>query len=383
MIDATTSEALERLLAFARRALLLGLVCALLLACTSTLAGAASRAASAGKFSASLTLTEFAISQAKSVKLIYKFPKPSKSFSYRLSMKRGSSWPTLKSVQQKGNFRGQKTMPVSKIFAGKWTKAGYYRLELSCASGSTVLNFKVVPFAGQLTKKSFTLSEANSIGFTYAFSKPSKSFSYQLSVKKGSGWQKLSSYKKIQKKKGLYFKGVRRAALKSLFGTKPFALGSYSLKFTCAYSNRALNFSIVTGPGGSGSPGGDAGGGGTGGTTGADFTIAGDVSGLQLGLAKPIKLTLTNPNGDQIFVTHLTVAISAESTPPGCSSASNIQITQSDASDGNPIAVPGNGSVTLASAPRTPQIELLDQPWNQDACKNASFTLTFGGSAHS
>ena len=380
MIDATTSEALERLLAFARRALLLGLVCALLLACTSTLAGAASRAASAGKFSAGLTLTEFAISQAKSVKLIYKFPKPSKSFSYRLSMKSGSSWPTLKSVQQKGNFRGQKTMPVSKIFAGKWIKAGYYRLELSCASGSTVLNFKVVPFAGQLTKKSFTLSEANSIGFTYAFSKPSKNFSYQLSVKTGSGSQKLNSYKKIQKKKGLYFKGVRRATLKSLFGKKPFALGSYSLKFTCAYSNRALNFSIVSGPGGSG---GDAGGGGTGGTTGADFTIVGGVSGFQPGLAKPIKLTLTNPNGDQIFVTHLTVAISAESTPPGCSSASNIQITQSDASDGNPIAVPGNGSVTLASAPRAPQIELLDQPWNQDACKNAGFTLTFSGSAHS
>jgi hypothetical protein len=375
MIDATTSEALERLRAFARRALLLGLVCALLLACTSTFAGAAPIATSTGKLSASLTLTEFAISQAKSVKLTYKFSKPSKSFSYRLSMKKGSSWPTLKSFQQKGTFRGQKTMPVSKIFAGKWIKAGYYRLELSSAGGRTVLNFKIVPFAGQLTKTSFTLSEAASIKFTYAFSKPSKNFSYQLQVKNGSAWQKLSSYKKIQTKKGLYFKGVRLATLESLFGKKPFALGSYRLYFACAYSNRVLNFGIVTGPGGSG--------GGTGGSAGADFTITGSVTGLQPGLAKPIKLTLTNPNGDQIFVTRLTVAISADSTPPGCSSASNIQITQSDASSDSPITVPGNGSVTLASAPHAPQIELLDQPWNQDACKNASFTLTFSGSAHS
>ncbi|MGD0274208.1 MAG: hypothetical protein ABSB96_10830 [Gaiellaceae bacterium] len=364
-----------RTVPFARRILVLGLVCVSVLIGSSTFAGAASSATSAGTFPARLTLTEFAISQAKSVKLIYKFSKPSKSFSYGLSMKMGSSWPTLKSVQQKGNFRGQKTMPVSKIFAGKWIKAGYYRLELSCAGGRNVLNFKIVPFAGQLTKKSFTLSEAGSVKFTYAFSKPSKSFSYQLSVKNGSGWQKLSSYKKIQKKKGLYFRGVRQAALKSLFGKKPLALGNYRLTYACAYSNRALNFSIVTGPGGSGE--------GTGGSAGADFTIVGGVNGLQPGLAKPIKLTLTNPNGDQIFVTRLTVTISAESTPPGCSSANNIQITQSDASADRPIAVPGNGSVTLTSAPRAPQIEFLDQPWNQDACKNASFILTYTGSAHS
>jgi hypothetical protein len=364
-----------RNLPFARQTLLLGLVFTLALIGTSTLAGAASSAPSAGKFSARLTLTEFAVSQARTVKLIYKFPKPSKSFSYRLSMKKGSSWPTLKSVQQKGNFRGQKTTFVSKIFAGRWVKPGFYRLELSCAGGRNVLNFKVVPFAGQLTKKSFTLPEAGSIKFTYAFSKPSKNFTYQLSVKTSSGWKKLNSFKKIQKKKGLYFKGVRRATLKNLFGKKPFALGSYRLKFACAYSNRALSFSIVTGPGGSGE--------GTGGSAGAEFTITGAVTGLQPGLAKPIGLTLTNPNSDQIFVTRLTVTISAESTPPGCSSATNIQITQSDASNDRPIAVPGNGSVTLASAPRAPQIELLNQPWNQNACKNASFTLTYGGSAHS
>ncbi len=51
-------------------------------------AGAAPSAASA-KFSAHLTEKVFTKSQAGSVKLVYRFSTPSKSFSYRLTLKKG------------------------------------------------------------------------------------------------------------------------------------------------------------------------------------------------------------------------------------------------------------------------------------------------------
>ncbi len=117
---------------------------------------------------------------------------------------------------------------------------------------------------------------------------------------------------------------------------------------------------------------------------GANFRITGGVGNLVPGVTTAIGLTLTNPNNVPIFVTSLTVGIAADSTPPGCISASNVQLTQSNASSADPIAVPAGGSVTLTSAPRAPQIMLLNLPGvNQDVCKNKSFALTYGGSAHS
>jgi hypothetical protein len=116
----------------------------------------------------------------------------------------------------------------------------------------------------------------------------------------------------------------------------------------------------------------------------AGFTIRGSVSNLAPGVARPIQLTLANPNGFPIYVTALTVSVSADSTPPGCSSAGNLQVTQSNASVANPIVIPAGSSVTLASAPRAPQITLLNLPGvNQDVCKGKSFVLTYSGSAHS
>jgi hypothetical protein len=108
------------------------------------------------------------------------------------------------------------------------------------------------------------------------------------------------------------------------------------------------------------------------------------VGSLTPGVATAIQLTLTNPNDVPISVTALTVSVAADSTPPGCISASNVQLTQSNASSADPITVPARGSVTLTSAPRAPQIVLLNLPGvNQDVCKNKSFALTYSGSAHS
>jgi len=118
--------------------------------------------------------------------------------------------------------------------------------------------------------------------------------------------------------------------------------------------------------------------------SGNNFKITGGVANLTMERTKVIRLTLSNPNGDPIYVTALTVNASTDSTPSGCRSRTNLDITQSNASSANPIAIPAKGKVTLTSAPRAPQVTLLDLPGvNQDACKNASFALTYSGSAHS
>ncbi len=130
---------------FTRRALLLGVfLVATSIVCA--LAGAAPSASTAN-FSARLTKTSFTSPQAGSVKLIYKFSKPSKSFKYRLTIKKGKIWPTVKSVKKKGNFKGSKKTTVKKLFAKKPVKVGSYRLKLSADSGSKQLSFKVVKAA--------------------------------------------------------------------------------------------------------------------------------------------------------------------------------------------------------------------------------------------
>jgi hypothetical protein len=100
--------------------------------------------ASGAKISAHLTKTRFTSSQAGKVKLIYKFSKPSKSFGYLLTFKKGAKWLTVKSVKKKGYFKGSHTMTVKKVFAGKAVKVGSYRLKLSADGGSKLLSFKVV-----------------------------------------------------------------------------------------------------------------------------------------------------------------------------------------------------------------------------------------------
>jgi hypothetical protein len=382
--EAAAPEAPELTHTFVHWALLLSLGCALLLALTSTRAGAASAKTSAAKISARLTAPEFVASQVGSIKLVYKVPASSKSFSYRLSIKRSSRWLPMRKVTKKGSFKGRMRMPVGKLFVGHKIKVGNYLVDLSCAGAHTLLRFRISPFYGRLTKKSFTISQARSIKLIYGFSKPSKTFTYRLIKKTGSKWQVLRSVKRTKKARRLYFVGGKTASLKSIFAKKAFKLGKYRLKISSAYSTRQLNFAIVksakpaTGVGGSGSGSGS----GNGSAGDADFTISGGVSGLEPGMTAPVKLTLTNPHSAKIYVTRLTISMSADSTPSGCSRDSNFTISQSNASSADPITVPAKGKVTLTSAPRAPQITFLNLSTNQDACKNASFALTFSGIAH-
>jgi hypothetical protein len=119
--------------------------------------------------------------------------------------------------------------------------------------------------------------------------------------------------------------------------------------------------------------------------TNRDFSISGNANALLYpgAPARPIVLTLSNPNSVAIYVTSLQVSVTA-STSAGCSPATNLALTQSSASSAAPVRVPAGGSVTLpAQGVSAPTIRLLNLPVNQDACKNARFSLGYSGSAHS
>lgn len=140
-------------------------------------------------------------------------------------------------------------------------------------------------------------------------------------------------------------------------------------------------------PGEGGSEGDGSEGSGTGeAPSGEEFSfhIAGGVTGLAPGVTRTLTLTLTNPNTVPIFVTRLIVAISADSKPSGCSSATNIVLHQATGiTSGAPLRIPAKGTVRVSRPPLAPRISFRNLASNQDACKKKSFTLVYTGSAHS
>lgn len=114
------------------------------------------------------------------------------------------------------------------------------------------------------------------------------------------------------------------------------------------------------------------------------FGISGSVSGLVPGGTKVIVLRLANPNSVAIHVTRVTVAVSAESSKPGCSSAANLVLYQATGiSSAAPVTVPARGNVSVMTFPRAPKIGFRSLRSIQGACKKATFLLTYTGSAHS
>jgi len=115
-----------------------------------------------------------------------------------------------------------------------------------------------------------------------------------------------------------------------------------------------------------------------------DLSIVPELSGLgELYPGAPpvgLPLTVRNPNPAPIRVTALRVSVAAD--PPGCASADNLALGQSNASRSLPLKVPAGGSVRLpAQGILPPTIQLRDLPVNQDACKDTRFPLEFDGSA--
>jgi hypothetical protein len=116
-----------------------------------------------------------------------------------------------------------------------------------------------------------------------------------------------------------------------------------------------------------------------------NFQIAGNL-GTQLvpGRKVPLDLTLTNPYNFALQVTSTSVAIEEGTSRAGCSGTNNFKVTQIPASR-FPITLPAGqpktlGQLGVADAAK-PQVEMLDRPWSQDACKNAALTLDYSGSA--
>lgn len=107
-----------------------------------------------------------------------------------------------------------------------------------------------------------------------------------------------------------------------------------------------------------------------------DFTITGAVGLLYPGTWRSIDVSITNPNSYDIALTSLDVSVS--SSPPGCSAATNIEFEQSPLSASNTFTVARNSTATLPAAFQ-PRIRLVNLPYSQDACKNGTFDLFYGG----
>jgi len=113
------------------------------------------------------------------------------------------------------------------------------------------------------------------------------------------------------------------------------------------------------------------------------FSVAGDLAGLVPGLWREVPVRVTNPSGVPIRVTGVTLAIGPDSTPPGCLTATNLEVRQPVFTAGRTLALPPRATVTLpAEGVSTAVIRLRDLPSvNQDVCKDRSFTLLWSGTA--
>jgi hypothetical protein len=116
-----------------------------------------------------------------------------------------------------------------------------------------------------------------------------------------------------------------------------------------------------------------------------NFQVAGDLGvPLAPGVRVPLNLSLTNPHKFDLRITNLAVAVEEATSRTGCSGTQNFKVTPIPAAR-YPITLPAQETRTLAQlglpAGDRPQVEMLNQPWNQDACKGASITLDYSGSA--
>ncbi|HEX8156007.1 MAG TPA: hypothetical protein VF526_01370 [Solirubrobacteraceae bacterium] len=110
-----------------------------------------------------------------------------------------------------------------------------------------------------------------------------------------------------------------------------------------------------------------------------NVVVDGDAVGLLYpgGPARRIALTLHNPNNFAVVISSITASVS--SSPADCPAATNLAIGQSNVGTGTSpqtVTVPANQNMAVPGA-SAPTIRLLDSASNQDACKNASFRLSY------
>jgi hypothetical protein len=116
---------------------------------------------------------------------------------------------------------------------------------------------------------------------------------------------------------------------------------------------------------------------------GVPFVVHGSVTNLLIGVEQSVPVTIDNPNDSPIHVSGLTVALSANAGSGTCT-ASNFQTTNwTAATIAAELLVPANATNFTVPAADQPKVKLNNLAGNQDPCKSKTFTLTFGGSAHS
>jgi hypothetical protein len=113
--------------------------------------------------------------------------------------------------------------------------------------------------------------------------------------------------------------------------------------------------------------------------TAADFTVAGDPADVfSPGVSQPLDLVITNPNDSDLTVSGLTVTVGPASLS-GCS-AGNLVVTRNFSGT---VTVPAHSTHSLSSLnvpeAQWPAITMPASSSSQDACKTATFQLTYTG----
>jgi hypothetical protein len=113
------------------------------------------------------------------------------------------------------------------------------------------------------------------------------------------------------------------------------------------------------------------------------FSIAGNVGALYPGASAPLDLAITNPLKQALEVTSLSIGVKDDTGTPGCVGSRNYAVTPFAGS--YPITVPAGATRRLSqlgyASSVWPRVRMLDLPVNQDACKGATVTLSYAGSA--
>ncbi len=119
----------------------------------------------------------------------------------------------------------------------------------------------------------------------------------------------------------------------------------------------------------------------------APFTIAGDASNLELGVAHALDLSVTNPNPVPLVLGSLIVGGQTVDAPRATASlpCTLADFSVQQFSGPYPVIVPAASTSTLSSlgipSAQWPQVAIIARPVDQDGCKSATLTLTYSGNA--
>jgi hypothetical protein len=120
----------------------------------------------------------------------------------------------------------------------------------------------------------------------------------------------------------------------------------------------------------------------------ASFRIAGDLAGvLAPGVTEPLDLELTNPGPSEISITALAVSIervdAPRADPTHPCSLEDFSVAQFSGAYGFKLGPGQTRALSELGFPESqwPQVTMLDRPVNQDGCKGASLSFTYGGTS--